>query len=137
MAENWCSEHNVAFFKKGGMRGYAHPIGDTGKWCNKPQEAEESTKGKVDMSAMEKSAKEGKPFEERPSAPTRKASEGKNKAFALSYAKDLAVSGVIDRIQILTWAELFDGWLNGDIYIPDKVVAGLFSKYVAAAEKEV
>jgi len=97
----------------------------------------DQTKGSVDTSAMEKSAKEGKPFEERPSAPTRKASEGKNKAFALSYAKDLAVSGVIDRIQILTWAELFDGWLNGDIYIPDKVVASLFSKYVAAAEKEV
>lgn len=36
---HYCSIHNMVFFKKGGMRGYAHPIQgengmDTGKWCN-------------------------------------------------------------------------------------------------------
>jgi len=38
--EHWCAEHNTAFFKKGGMKGYAHPIGTTGKWCNEPKQAE-------------------------------------------------------------------------------------------------
>ncbi len=37
MSEYWCKEHNVAFFKKGKMKGFAHPIGDTGEWCNMPE----------------------------------------------------------------------------------------------------
>ena len=34
--EHWCyiEGHDCAFFKKGKMRQYAHPIGDTGQWCN-------------------------------------------------------------------------------------------------------
>jgi len=36
---HYCSIHNTVFFKKGRMRGYAHPIkdekgNDTGEWCN-------------------------------------------------------------------------------------------------------
>ena len=36
---HYCSTHDTTFFKKGNMRGYAHPIkddegNDTGKWCN-------------------------------------------------------------------------------------------------------
>jgi len=31
--EHWCAEHNTAFFKRGKMKSYAHPIGDTGTWC--------------------------------------------------------------------------------------------------------
>ena len=41
MAEHWCVEHNTVFFKKGNMRGYAHPIknanGVTVGWCNEPE----------------------------------------------------------------------------------------------------
>jgi len=36
--EHWCSIHQQPFFKKGNMKGYAHPIkneaGDTTGWCN-------------------------------------------------------------------------------------------------------
>lgn len=32
--EHWCEQHKTEFFKKGNMKGYAHPIGDTGEWCN-------------------------------------------------------------------------------------------------------
>lgn len=37
--EHYCSIHGKVFFKKGKMRGYAHPIQDengedTGEWCN-------------------------------------------------------------------------------------------------------
>jgi len=47
--KHWCSEHGVAFFKRGNMLGYAHPIKDeegedTGEWCNEPEEKEESPK---------------------------------------------------------------------------------------------
>lgn len=37
MSEYFCQEHNTAFFKKGGMKGYAHPLlenGQTAGWCN-------------------------------------------------------------------------------------------------------
>ena len=41
-AEHWCKEHQMAWFKKGKMKGYAHPILDedgepTGGWCNEPK----------------------------------------------------------------------------------------------------
>ena len=45
MDEMWCKEHQQAWFKKGKMKSFAHPILDdegnpTGEWCNKPQESE-------------------------------------------------------------------------------------------------
>ena len=47
---HYCQVHGTEFFKRGNMRGYAHPIGEkdesTGKypegWCN--EEAEEVAK---------------------------------------------------------------------------------------------
>ena len=36
--ENWCEKHQAQWFKKGRMKGYAHPIGDTGQWCNMSEE---------------------------------------------------------------------------------------------------
>uniref|UniRef100_A0A6M3LEV4 Uncharacterized protein n=1 Tax=viral metagenome TaxID=1070528 RepID=A0A6M3LEV4_9ZZZZ len=33
-SSHWCTEHGVAFFKKGKMKGYAHPIDGTREWCN-------------------------------------------------------------------------------------------------------
>ena len=49
MAEHWCKEHKQPFFKKGKMKGFAHPILDddgepTGVWCNEKEEAEQETK---------------------------------------------------------------------------------------------
>ena len=37
--EHYCTVHNTEFFKRGKMRGYAHPLQDengedTGEWCN-------------------------------------------------------------------------------------------------------
>jgi len=42
---HYCVKHETIFFKKGKMKGYAHPIFDengepTGEWCNEPQEKE-------------------------------------------------------------------------------------------------
>ena len=34
---HYCSLHQTAFFKKGRMKGWAHPIGDTDEWCNEEE----------------------------------------------------------------------------------------------------
>ena len=49
MAEHWCKEHQQVWFKKGKMKGYAHPIKevsgeDTGEWCNEPETKEDKPK---------------------------------------------------------------------------------------------
>ena len=33
-SHHYCPAHNVNFFKKGKMKGYAHPIEGTDEWCN-------------------------------------------------------------------------------------------------------
>jgi len=33
-SEHYCQIHDCNFFKKGKMKSYAHPIGDTGEWCH-------------------------------------------------------------------------------------------------------
>lgn len=36
--QHYCKAHDVNFFKKGKMRGYAHHVEETGEWCNEPEE---------------------------------------------------------------------------------------------------
>ncbi len=40
MTEHYCTEHGVTYFKKGKMKGYAHPIEGGGDWCNMPEAPE-------------------------------------------------------------------------------------------------
>ena len=42
--EHFCKIHNTAFFKKGKMKNFAHPIGDSGKWCDEHKEDNEKAK---------------------------------------------------------------------------------------------
>ena len=35
-SQHYCPVHEVNFFKKGRMKGYAHPIEGTDEWCNEP-----------------------------------------------------------------------------------------------------
>ncbi len=38
---HYCEEHGTVFFKKGKMKGYAHPLEENGQtigWCNEPEE---------------------------------------------------------------------------------------------------
>jgi len=35
---HYCEVHKTHFFKKGKMKTYAHPIGNTGEWCREPSE---------------------------------------------------------------------------------------------------
>lgn len=74
--QHWCKEHNTAFFKKGKMKSYAHPIGDTGKWCyeSKTNEVQEAmdTRGEFDKATSEPSPEP--PGEEK--KPAQKESKG-------------------------------------------------------------
>ena len=38
--DHWCEIHQTSFFRKGKMRWWAHPIGDTGKWCSENKKTE-------------------------------------------------------------------------------------------------
>jgi hypothetical protein len=42
--QHFCAEHGTDFFKRGRMRGYAHPVADTGKWHNE-EDASEPAQG--------------------------------------------------------------------------------------------
>lgn len=58
MAEHWCKEHQTVWFKKGKMKGYAHPIKDesgedTSEWCNEPKSEEESKPAPQDNRSKE------------------------------------------------------------------------------------
>jgi len=53
-AKHWCKEHGVAFFKKGKMRSYAHPIGDTGEWCNELETTPEPPQATTEDGSEEK-----------------------------------------------------------------------------------
>jgi len=46
----------------------------------------------------------------------------KNRSYALSYAKDLVVAKVIEADKVLSYAEVFDRFLNGDISVQDEAV---------------
>ena len=53
--EHYCPIHETPFFKKGNMKGYAHPIKDeagedTGEWCNEPKEDPGAQEPKTDKS---------------------------------------------------------------------------------------
>ena len=54
---HYCNEHKTPFFKKGAMKGYAHPIEGTDRWCNEPEgQAEPKEKEKPFTYNPEKSA---------------------------------------------------------------------------------
>ena len=115
MTENFCTQHGVAYFKKGGMKGYAHPLLDendnTIGWCNKP---------KQDMSAMEESAKAGHLVEEaqKQGATVERVVDKKDekitRAVAFKGAIELAASGKITIEEIdgytATFIPIVRGW---------------------------
>jgi hypothetical protein len=86
MAEHWCAEHKTVFFKKGRMKGYAHPIkdangNDTGEWCNEPE------------AAPAPQATPGKPFEPAINREKQASIEQQN---ARTNLTQLAIAGLLD-----------------------------------------
>ena len=107
MSENWCSEHETAYFKKGGMKSYAHPIknddGETTGWCNKPKDADEP---------------EGTKTAPKPKPQTIQVGENRNRSFPPAYSKDLVCA-------------LIDAGKQGQLESLDKAV----SKIIEIADK--
>ena len=105
MAEHWCKEHQTVFFKKGAMKGYAHPILDeegekTGGWCNEKAEAiteKPPANPKISVSDIER-----------------------RRSMALSYSKDWCIAKVqagveIKTEQILTVAVIFESYIENGV----------------------
>ena len=102
MDTNYCKEHGTLWFKKGQMKSYAHPIKEgkiTIGWCNKPTDEAPSLvkevikEGAKIVETAPKALVEQEIEEERATRElAKRQGDAKNRAFALSYAKDLAVA---------------------------------------------
>ncbi len=58
-----CPVHKTQWFKKGKMRDYAHPIGDTGEWCNMKDASLDITTDAQDVAPVTQGeASEAKPL---------------------------------------------------------------------------
>jgi hypothetical protein len=65
-AEHWCKKHSTAFFKRGKMTGFAHPVKDetgneTGEWCREETASKEATPKEATPKAAAPKAKKEKP----------------------------------------------------------------------------
>jgi hypothetical protein len=100
MAEHFCGEHQKEYFKKGNMKGYAHPVGD-GTWCNEHKPESETIKSQVVTPTAP------------PVAPVVHTPDYyKNRAMALSYSKDLVAAGIYEVGLIYNYADKFLEYLN-------------------------
>ena len=109
MTEHWCKEHEQVWFKKGKMKGYAHPLTGEG-WCNEPKLVEGELPAPVPVNIPA----------EPPKPDTGKAhtqDDTRTRSMALSYAKDLAVGKIIEKDSILPLAQLFADWLEQDFRV--------------------
>ena len=100
---NWCSEHQTVWFQKGQMKSFAHPIGDTGKWCHRPKAAESPKSqrppedGIIDMSAPKSPpvSEWGSPVTEPP--------EDLGQAFPTEPATNITPNDLIDLAKKAGW----------------------------------
>lgn len=60
----------------------------------------------------------------------------KEKAFALSYAKDLAVANQIKPDKIINWACIFEDYLNGNLHIDDTQLSKLLTGFLTKAKED-
>lgn len=74
-AGHYCGVHKTAFFKKGKMKSYAHPIGDTGEWCH---EAFDDQKSPTELSPVPAST----PAKQQPVSPK---APSKTETFVAAY----------------------------------------------------
>ena len=125
MTEHYCSKHGKVFFKKGKMRGYAHPIQDengedTGEWCN--EDAEEVAKLPA-QKPISPPLQEGEPTPEqlRPFDPTRKSIE-RQTALKASVEWCIAKHNTepIKTEMVVIVASLFESYLENGITVKRK-----------------
>ncbi len=118
MPDKWCKEHKTLWFKKGNMKGYAHPVLDengepekdeNGKpvWCNEPKH--ETTEQPPQKEAIPQMTKEDWGEKDRI---TRKSIERqKSLELAVEIAKLLGAEKVTTE-KILATARVFENYLE-------------------------
>jgi len=72
-AGHWCKIHNTAFFLRGKMKSFAHPIAGTKDWCHEPTEKKEAT-GEI---KEEKTPETATPEPPKPPEPPQEATKSK------------------------------------------------------------
>ena len=72
-AEHYCEVHKANFYKKGKMRGYAHPIAGTNptEWCNEGDVDQGKTKEQLDAESFNNLESAGSKAQGAPPAPTK------------------------------------------------------------------
>ncbi len=92
-SEHFCEAHGVSFFKSGKMKAFAHPIGDTGKWCHESKNKTESEDGQTTANASV-SSQEGQGTAEKPEVVESDGAEKK------ATEKDLLIGLVIHHLKL-------------------------------------
>ncbi len=114
---HYCEEHQTAYFKRGKMKGFAHPIEDengnpTGQWCNEGAVVEVGNEPNTEKGEQA----ERKPQRQTPTAPDAK-SRSIERQVALKASVELAVAKIIPPTDILAKAETFYGFIAGEITV--------------------
>ncbi len=104
MLKYFCQEHKAHFFKKGAMKGLAHPIAGTDptEWCNMPegQEGVEEEPKEAPKEPLVRAAKQA-------DTDWAKKDTERNRSMCISYAKDLAVAGKVEVSAIVEFADIY------------------------------
>lgn len=62
--EHWCYEHNVPFYKRGRMKGWAHIIEGTNQWCNEAKKKDEAPKDEPSPDEPQETTAQDEPISE-------------------------------------------------------------------------
>jgi hypothetical protein len=87
---NFCVEHQQAYFKKGAMKSYAHPIKENGVtvgWCNMPETP--AVKAAIEEGAILEGVED-----KSKSSPTKSKDDSINRAVALKAAAEIISSSI-------------------------------------------
>jgi hypothetical protein len=119
MADHYCSEHDAVFFKRGKMRGYAHPIEDTGQWCNEEKEDADPKRGTSKPQSQARpqqddDTKNQGMSKEEWREKDRITRESFHRQKALEQSVLLVNSGKVELRALLPCADRFVDWLNGE-----------------------
>lgn len=95
---HWCKKHNTAFFKKGKMKAYAHPVaGQEGVWCSEPVDKSEPVE-----------APEPEPVKEEKVVPVIKTTTDLYKACCANYSEKFATSADVLKFLGKSQADIVD-----------------------------
>jgi len=122
--EHWCKDHKQPFFKKGKMKGYAHPIVDqdgepTGEWCNEPERETPTTDNGMSKGDWAEKDKVTRKSIERQTA----LKEAVETAKIIAMQDEKAEKPrVISTVTIIATAKAYEAYLEGKSASGDRLV---------------